>query len=202
VRIGLDFDNTIVSYDRLFHKVALERALIPADLPQNKLLVRDYLRKIGQEDDWTEMQGLVYGARMDEADIFEGCLDFLRAARQAGCTLFIISHKTARPFRGPPYDLHKAARHWVENTLNEVMPSDHVFFEVTKDAKLGRAADCRCDIFVDDLPEILLAPGFPPDTRRILFDPEAHHPANEAWQSVASWQALRDVLEPQWPSRP
>ena len=30
--LGVDFDNTIVAYDSLFHRVALERGLIPADL--------------------------------------------------------------------------------------------------------------------------------------------------------------------------
>ena len=44
MRLGLDFDNTIVSYDALFHKVALEGSLIPADVAPTKLNVRDYLR--------------------------------------------------------------------------------------------------------------------------------------------------------------
>src|SRR5262245_43078397 len=42
--IGVDFDNTIVSYDALFHRIATERDLIPADLPVNKTAVRDHLR--------------------------------------------------------------------------------------------------------------------------------------------------------------
>ena len=32
MRIGIDFDNTIVSYDALFYKVAVEQALDRADL--------------------------------------------------------------------------------------------------------------------------------------------------------------------------
>jgi len=44
VRIGIDFDNTIVSYDTLFHRVALERGLIPISVPANKISVREYLR--------------------------------------------------------------------------------------------------------------------------------------------------------------
>ena len=45
--IGLDFDNTIVSYDELFHRVALEGGLVPGDLPVRKEAVRDYLREAG-----------------------------------------------------------------------------------------------------------------------------------------------------------
>ena len=66
MRIGIDFDNTIVSYDALFHKVAREQGVVPPNTPANKLAVRDYLRQIGKEDLWTEMQGYVYGERMDE----------------------------------------------------------------------------------------------------------------------------------------
>jgi len=73
VRIGIDFDNTIVCYDTLFRQVALEQGLIPADLPENKGAVRDYLRTAGMEDRWTAMQGDVYGKRMNEACAFPAC---------------------------------------------------------------------------------------------------------------------------------
>ena len=43
--LGVDFDNTIVSYDCLFHRVAAERGLIPASLVATKGAVRDYLRR-------------------------------------------------------------------------------------------------------------------------------------------------------------
>ena len=32
MRIGVDFDNTLVCYDGVFHRAALERGLIPSDL--------------------------------------------------------------------------------------------------------------------------------------------------------------------------
>ena len=54
MRIGVDFDNTIVCYDRLFHRLARERGLIPETVPQTKGAVRDYLRSIDREDDWTK----------------------------------------------------------------------------------------------------------------------------------------------------
>ena len=36
-KIGIDFDNTIVVYNNLFYKIALEKKLIPAELPKNKI---------------------------------------------------------------------------------------------------------------------------------------------------------------------
>src|SRR5687768_9193602 len=110
MRIGIDFDNTIVSYDALFHKVAREQNLIPEDTPANKVAVRDHLRRIGQEDRWTELQGYVYGARMDEASAYPGAIEFMRACIRAQHVLAVISHKTRFPFLGPQYDLHAAAR--------------------------------------------------------------------------------------------
>ena len=44
-KIGIDFDNTIVFYDDLFHKIATEEKLIPSNFPTSKVLIRDYLRK-------------------------------------------------------------------------------------------------------------------------------------------------------------
>lgn len=179
MRIGIDFDNTIVSYDALFHKVALEQDVIPPDTPQNKLAVRNHLRKAGKEDVWTEMQGYVYGARMAEAASYPGALDCMRRAACAGHVLAIVSHKTAFPFLGPKHDLHAAARSWIEHHLHAdgapLVPPSQIFFELTKDEKLARIGTFGCDLFIDDLPEILSAPAFPSGTRRILFDPEAGH---------------------------
>jgi hypothetical protein len=202
MRIGLDFDNTIVSYDALFHKVACERELIPPDTAANKLAVRDYLRRIDREAAWTELQGHVYGARMDEALVYPGVVEFLLWSVAAGHDLAIVSHKTKHPFLGPRYDLHAAARDWVETHLRQngsaLIPAGQVFFELTKEEKLARIGSFGCEAFLDDLPEILQADGFPQSTRRILFDPEDHHAATAMTGIVViqSWDRLHACLRP------
>ncbi len=195
--IGIDFDNTLVCYDELFHKVALEQRLIPADLPANKSEVRNYLRKIGREDDWTEMQGLVYGARLNEAKAFPGMLAFLRVASAIGIEMRIISHKTRHPYRGEKYDLHTAARTWLERqgvtagiALNEV----DVFFELTKAEKLARIGKCGCTHFIDDLPEFLSEPGFPEGVIKVLFDPNKLYSDSPDCLRCASWAEISDRL--------
>ena len=179
MRIGIDFDNTIVSYDELFHKVAREQDLVPPETPLNKVAVRDHLRSIGQEARWTEMQGYVYGVRMDDALAYEGAIGFIRRAKDAGHSVTIVSHKTRHPFLGPQYDLHAAARAWVDSHLlcegQPLLSCEEIFFELTKQEKLARIAACNCDAFIDDLPEILLAADFPASTARLLFDPDDHH---------------------------
>lgn len=115
MRIGLDFDNTIVSYDSLFHKVAIEKGVISQGVPVNKLAVRDYLRNTNQEAIWTEMQGYVYGARMDEANPYPGLIDALSDLKLRGHQLFIVSHKTQYPYLGERYDLHRASLDWISS---------------------------------------------------------------------------------------
>jgi len=99
--LGLDFDNTLICYDTLFHWVALDRGLIPADLPAQKNCVRDYLRQQDQEDQWTHMQGEVYGARITEAESFPAVLPTLQGLAQAGLPMRLVSHKTRTPLPGP-----------------------------------------------------------------------------------------------------
>lgn len=197
--IGIDFDNTIVSYDGLFHKVAVEQGVIPATTPTNKVAVRDHLRAIGKEDIWTEMQGYVYGKRMSEAAAYPGAIEFFRWARATGVPLCIVSHKTRHPFIGPQYDLHQAAHGWIETHLGAgqgaLVSPELVFFELTKEAKWGRIAATGCDWFIDDLPEILLAPAFPAKSSRLLFDPEAHHADEAALLRMENWDDIRRHFE-------
>jgi FMN phosphatase YigB (HAD superfamily) len=201
MHIGLDFDNTIVSYDALFHKVALEGGWVPAEVAVSKVSVRDHLRSIDKESIWTEMQGYVYGARMDEALAYPGVLDCLRWARDQGITVSIVSHKTRHPFLGKPYDLHAAAAHWIDLYLQDakgpLVKSEQVYFELTKDSKVKRIADIGCTVYVDDLPEILLAQTFPASTRKILFDPDGHH-AEQVLKRSCSWAEVHQELESQW----
>src|SRR5215510_9369504 len=100
MRIGIDFDNTIACYDGVFHKAAVERGLVPVDLPSDKTSVRDHLRRAGREPDWTELQGYVYGSRMDLVACYPGFSDFARNAVRAGHELIVISHKTRYPYLG------------------------------------------------------------------------------------------------------
>jgi hypothetical protein len=182
MRIGIDFDNTIACYDGVFHAAALERGLIPANLARDKNAVRDYLNRGGRNDDFTELQGHVYGARMELASPYPGFADFVATARKAGHTLFIVSHKTRHPIVGPKHDLHAAARGFliarglVGPDSGQVDPAD-LFFELTKEAKLARVAALGCEVFIDDLPEIFASPDFPSTARGILFDPAHQYAA-------------------------
>jgi hypothetical protein len=197
--IGVDFDNTIVCYDVIFHRVALERGLIPADLPADKASVRNHLRKIGREPDWTEIQGYVYGPRLGEANPYPGVLEFFQAAARQGIELRIISHKTRHPFLGEKHDLHAAAWGWLEaqgffDPARIGIRREQVFLELTKESKHQRIGAAGCTHFIDDLPEFLLDPGFPEGVERIHFDPNESEAGGEQLRAATSWQQLGTEL--------
>jgi len=204
MRIGIDFDNTIACYDGVFHAAALERQLIPTDLPSDKTSVRDHLRSLGRDTDFTELQGYVYGSRMQLVNVFPGFVETLRALRANGHDVFIVSHKTRTPFAGPAYDLHAAAREFLNlraivGDNDGQIPGQNVFFELTKEEKVARIAALGCDVFIDDLPEILAMDGYPAGLRAILFDPDNHY-ADGVWcgrtfERHRSWREIGAAID-------
>lgn len=194
MRIGIDFDNTIVCYDGIFHRTAHERGLIAPDLPATKGTVRDHLRATGREPLWTELQGFVYGPGLAGADPFPGVWDFMREAQARGIDVKVVSHKTRHPYEGPAYDLHVSALSWLreQSAANGVALREGVdiYLEPTKQAKLERIGRLACDWFIDDLPEFLAEPGFPTGVGRVLFDPAGQTPAPGNMRRVDAWSEV------------
>jgi hypothetical protein len=197
--VGLDFDNTIVCYDGLFHRLAHERGLIPADLPTTKSHVRDHLRAIGREPDWTELQGVGYGPRLVDANPFPGVKNFLSRCRKQNIDCVVVSHKTHHPYLGPKYDLHEAAQNFLKthgfyDTAVTGLSKASVHLELTKESKLERIGSLGCDYFIDDLPEFLGEPSFPTRPQRILFDPASACPDERIYRRVKSWDDIAEII--------
>jgi hypothetical protein len=189
---GLDFDNTIVRYDEIFHRVARQEGLVPADVRRSKDGVRDYLRARGREAAWTELQGRVYGARMLDAPAFPGVLDCVRRARSRGVRFCIVSHRTRHPVLGPPHDLHGAAFAWLDangffDEARTGLERRDVYLELSREDKLARIAALGCDYFVDDLPELVTDPDFPAHVHAILFDPNDQYGVHGGVDRARSW---------------
>ncbi len=204
MRIGVDFDNTIACYDGVFHAVAVERGLIPSNVPTDKTSVRDHLRAQGQDRVFTELQGHVYGPGMVHVRPYPAAVDTLIHLVAAGHDLSLISHKTRAPFAGPAHDLHDWAWRFLRiqglvDAPDSPFAADRVFFELTKEQKIARVASEACDVFIDDLPEILAMPGFPPATRRILFDPEGSYPdgrwKDRTFERYGDWDSIGRLFQ-------
>ena len=198
--IGLDFDNTIVCYDQAIALLAEELFELPAEVPHTKLGLRNFLRAAGREPEWTAFQGELYGPGMRFAEPFDGAIATMQQLLTEGHELVIISHRSLRPYAGPPHDLHVAARSWVTDRLQGVGPfgaaGDEacVHFLETRDQKVEMITHLGCQAFLDDLPEVLTDSGFPPCAFGILFDPSGVALPEEGSNRISAWPELVELL--------
>jgi hypothetical protein len=190
--IGFDFDNTIVCYDNAIAILAEQQFDLPPDLPRTKLGIRDFLRARGREEEWTRFQGELYGPGMAHAEPFEYAVDVIRELAGLGHRLSVISHRTRFPYLGLRYDLHGFAASW----LGERIPAafESVTFHERKAEKIATIARTGCELFLDDLPEILSDSAFPRSTTGVLFSPNVE---TSTWRGarVSSWRDLAIVVK-------
>lgn len=170
MRIGLDLDNTLIDYDALFLKLAVEGNLVPPTMSGNKITVRDLVRTKHSDEAWQYLQSQAYGTRILEAKLFPGVHKALQTARLNGHSLHIVSHKTRHTAllgaHGP--DLHEAARQFLADNKLETLV-DSLEFANTRQEKCAIVGQHNLDCFVDDLPEVFAHPSFPAKCRQILF---------------------------------
>jgi hypothetical protein len=179
MRIGVDFDNTLIDYDRVFVEAARERGLVAGDFGGTKRAVRDAIRLLPDgELTWQRLQGYVYGGGIGGAVSFPGAARFLTRCRERADEVFIVSHKTRFGHFDPlRVDLREAARGWMTaqgffDRDHVGIPVENVFFADDRAQKLARIAALRCTHFIDDLEEVFADPAFPAGVRRILFAAE------------------------------
>jgi hypothetical protein len=179
LRIGIDFDNTIIAYDDVFRAAAAASGLIAPGFAGNKQAVRDAIRLLPDgELAWQRLQGQVYGKGIGGATVVAGVETFLRRCRAEGCAVAVVSHKTEYGHFDPErVNLRQAALDWMAG--QGLLGGDHgvaradVYFEGTRAEKLKRIAALSLTHFIDDLPEVLTDPDFPSGVARILFADDA-----------------------------
>lgn len=195
MRIGIDFDNTIVCYHGIFHEIAVNRGLIPYSFPTERECLRDYLNRTGRADDFTRLQGFVYGPGIEQATLWPGVKDFIARSASYGHSVCVISHKSVRPVIGPSYQLRDYARAFLQKSGlvgSGLIPMESIYFEETQQAKASRLGALQVDLFIDDLAEFLTRPDFPDGTLPVLFDPSGRvqTSVNPALRAFRDWRAI------------
>lgn len=199
--IGVDFDNTLAGYDHVFVAAAEARGWLPPGFAGGKREVRDTIRELPDgERRWMELQGEVYGPRMPEAELIGGADRFLARCRIESIAVVVVSHKTEFGHFDPTRTrLHDAARAWMM-ARGFFEPKGFAvtgaFFEPTRDGKIARIKALGCDIFIDDLEEVFLDPGFPPACRRLHLAGTAAGFHHGAFASYPGWSEIHDAVFP------
>lgn len=199
--IGLDFDNTLILYDRVFARIGREMALLPAGFVGGKADVRAYVRSLDNgEAAWCRLQAQVYGPGIDAAEMAPGTMEFLARCRTAGADVVVVSHKTEKAAADPEgVNLRDVARRWmVRHGLVGPGPDSiepgRVFFESTRKEKIRRIAALGCTHFIDDLEEVFREPDFPSDVDRHLLLHGAGQLPSGPFRTHASWSDVANAL--------
>ena len=202
MHVGLDFDNTLACYDRVFVRAARQQNLLPDGWSGGKRALRDYLRcREGGEEVWQALQGLVYGSLMDQATLNCGVGWFLMQCKARGVQISIVSHKTEYSPKDPlKVPLRKKALRWMEQ--NGFFDPDRygisqasIYFENTREEKISRINSIGCEFFVDDLPEVLAHQRLLSSVNKILYCPsESCEPVPRFVTICQDWSSIGNII--------
>jgi hypothetical protein len=200
--VGIDFDNTIAFYDKLFHEFALLEELIDENWKGNsKVELRDYLfSNPNGKINWMKIQGLVYGKYMNQAELMPGVAYFIYSSIIRNHTVYIVSHKTKYGhYDDERYLLRDEAIKWMEskqffNPKYFGLKKENIFFASTRYQKNEIIKNLNCDYFIDDLIEVFMEDNFPKNTRKILFSKATNRTYNNDIIQIDNWNSIKDKL--------
>jgi 2-hydroxy-3-keto-5-methylthiopentenyl-1-phosphate phosphatase len=197
MRIGIDFDNTLVNYDKIFQSIAKKMGLQNTANPKDG--IKSYLLTIPDGlKYWKEIQAVVYGEYIKDAYYLPDFIDFCNFTRENDITLFIISYKTkyACTTKGR-VSLHKAANDWIQNKI-DFFPRENIYFELTMKNKIARIKSLNLDFYFDDLISVFKHRSFPNHVKKVLFTnhvTEFRDMKIEKYEIVNNWsEAIKIVM--------
>ena len=162
IKIGIDLDNTVISYDRAFHKAAITFGFVEENCTLIKKALRDKIRKKPNgEAKWQELQGFVYGAGINEAILFPGVYRFLWRCREKNIQVEIVSHKTNfGHFDKSKKSLRDSATKFLinHNLLDSNNPLiNKITYKSSREDKLDYIKLQNYEWFIDDLEEVIFS---------------------------------------------
>jgi hypothetical protein len=200
--IGIDLDNTIISYDDSL------KWYVSKEHPELKLtsFTKSYIKatirsKYGNVE-WMRLQGQLYSKGLQYARPFDNVLSALINFHRLGHQLYIVSHKTKfGHFDESKADLRVLALEWLSNQnfldyeFTGLKEGD-VFFCATLDEKIATIERLSCGVFIDDLLNVFHHPLFPISCEKILFQPRVEALVNaeeinimDNWDKVSTFVA-------------
>lgn len=196
--IGVDFDNTIVCYDRTIRQAALDLGLIKTqDADGSKTAIRDRIRHLDDGDrQWQVVQALAYGTKIAQAELFDGVLEFFRRCKARNIRTYIVSHKTEfSSIREMNVNLREAAWKFMDQNAffdeeKTGLTRGQVFFADTREEKVAKLQALGCKVFIDDLIELFMEPYFPGGVEKILLSGAGKVEAPNDIRQFTNWQQI------------
>ena len=187
--IGIDFDNTIISYVNVFKKL-LRKNKIQFGKKLNKEIFKKKIIKKYNEKFYTKIQSEIYGENIFYARKFANLNQSLNNLKKKN-HIILISHKTKYPILGKKVDLRKKALLWLnKNNLygpKKIFNKKNVFFEETIEKKIKRIRRLKCDYFIDDLSIIL--DRLPNSIYKIKFGSKS-----KKYKFFLSWEKIDKII--------
>ena len=202
LRIGVDLDNTIISYDKAFQNGAIVSGLVDKDCNLNKKALREFIRtKPDGEFEWQKLQGYVYGAGISEAVLFPGVYRFLWRCRERKIEIEVVSHKTEYGhFDSQKISLRDSATNFLKNhgLLDNKNPLiKKVTYKGSKQEKLDFIKHNNYEFFIDDLEEIIFSEELE-SQKGILFSHEEPFIKNSNKAIAKSWENISQNILGGW----
>ncbi len=199
--IGVDFDNTLITYDNVFYTLAIEQKYVTPNASASKKSIRDQIRQSPNgEIKWQQLQALAYGPRITEASIFDGVTRFFALCKSLHITTHIISHKSeTAQFSKEGENLREAAVNWMTqqgffDKSKLGLTRDNIHFGSTRQDKIDHIVRLGCTHFIDDLVEVFQEETFPSSVQRILYSPSDAPIHLPGIITVQNWHQINEHL--------
>jgi len=197
MKVGIDLDNTIMSYDRAFQMAAYDRGLIDSSCEYTKQELSQKIRsRKNGEIEWQRLQGYVYGKGIKKAHIFPGVYRFLWRCCYRGIGVEVVSHKTEYGhYDAEKHSLREATIQFLHehkilqdnSEKNRKKLINKITFTDTQQDKINYILDNNFDYFIDDLEEIVKSKELT-NIKLILFN----------GRDGASWDEINSSLLNDW----
>ena len=157
MKVGFDFDNTILNYDKVF--AYLSKVEFGYEFEKfNKSQIRKKIINKKGEKEWMRLQGLAYGKFIFKAEINQGVQNLIYRLLLNNYKVYIVSHKTKYGhFDKSRINLRLQALKWltlnsVINNKQQAIRKKNIFFADSIIYKINKINELKLNYFIDDLP--------------------------------------------------
>jgi hypothetical protein len=205
-KIGIDLDNTIISYDSAFKVAAIRGKLIKNDEIENVDLSKRDIKNIIQSTDdgeikWQKLQGFVYGKGINKAKLFPGVYRFLWRCSINDVIVEVVSHKTIYGhFDKDKINLREAANQFLK--VKGVFGEGNSFirkitYKSKKSEKIDYIKNSNFCYFIDDLDDIVFSNKLK-DQSVLLFSPNTGEYPKNKHNYIGLWPEISKIIFGRW----